>query len=712
MNRFTSTIFAFLVACLPVLGFSQSAPTCFTDQVTAEHYLKNPALIDRMQAESDAAYLQYLENKAQQGPESRANCDVYIVPAVFHVIHDGGSSNISDAKVLSQVTATNNHFRRVPGTVGYSEGTDTRIQLATATIDNQGNTFNGITRHFNPALAVHTSTGPNDEYIDLVNLIFWPGYLNVYIVKEVEGSVIGYTFIPDNFGGNSRAIVMSHDFWGTLSPLVGGYTQGKSFTHELGHWLGLRHPFGPGTGGIAEGCNGMDNGNCATLGDRVCDTPQSFEAGFSCNGNVSTCEETPCDRNDWVELYMDYASGNCRDVFSPGQADRMHFFLDGQLSSFVTPANLAATGADPTVMLSEPIADFSASNLMGCVGSTIVFTEETIGCVDSWNWTFPGGSPATSTDENPAVTYNVAGTFPVLLTVSNAQYSTPVTKLSYISIAPTPVSLPYTQSFESSSFPPAGWRVVDYEEDGTWERKLAVASQGAASLTFQAYNSTSCDSDDDLITPMLDLTGKSSANFSFDYAYQYADIDQNEWDELLVEVLDECGAKINNAIFEQIGFFLTTETNPNNSTAYIPSGINSWKTFNGDLKNYLGQKIYLRFRFRSLQGQNFYLDNFQVNGINTALDPLHDLDATSEVVPNPFSQGFQLNMTLPEAENIRLELLDIQGKSLFVRELGLLVAGAHQIDLNEAAITQLSAGVYFLNLQTPTGQVTKKVLKM
>ncbi len=89
-----------------------------------------------------------------------------------------------------------------------------------------------------------------------------------------------------------------------------------------------------------------------------------------------------------------------------------------------------------------PVANFSASDSMGCINTTIQFTDESFSSIankpTSWNWSFPGGTPATSTVENPIVVYNTLGTYSVSLVVSNSAGKDSITKTNYITINPLP----------------------------------------------------------------------------------------------------------------------------------------------------------------------------------------------------------------------------------------------------------------------------------
>jgi uncharacterized repeat protein (TIGR02543 family) len=81
-----------------------------------------------------------------------------------------------------------------------------------------------------------------------------------------------------------------------------------------------------------------------------------------------------------------------------------------------------------------PVADFTASSTNITIGDTVTFTDTSTNNPSSWSWTFPGGTPGSSTAQNPAITYNTTGTFDVSLTATNAQGSDTVTKTGYITV--------------------------------------------------------------------------------------------------------------------------------------------------------------------------------------------------------------------------------------------------------------------------------------
>jgi photosystem II stability/assembly factor-like uncharacterized protein len=91
-----------------------------------------------------------------------------------------------------------------------------------------------------------------------------------------------------------------------------------------------------------------------------------------------------------------------------------------------------------------PTAAFTVNKRIICPGSVLQFTDYSTGSPTSWNWTFNGGYPSSSTQQNPSVVYNIAGVYEVTLTATNANGTNTTTQTNYITISPSPYSAPST----------------------------------------------------------------------------------------------------------------------------------------------------------------------------------------------------------------------------------------------------------------------------
>jgi hypothetical protein len=284
-----------------------------------EYLQRNPHLAEGEQIESEVVY-QTLD----------AN-EIITIPVVVHVIHSGQAigvgRNISDAQVMSQITVLNQDYRRAQNTPGYNNdpvGADTEIQFCLAQRDPQGNATNGINR-------VNLGNTVWNEYN--VETILKPQtrwdptkYLNIWVCQfggDLNGT-LGYAQFPigtglQGLGGTPTSaltdgVIIGYQYFGSSSLASGSYSapydKGRTTTHEVGHWLGLRHIWG-------------DNSSCSvnatdSLQDYCPDTPPQDGLNEYCNTNSYSCGSL-----DMVRNYMDYTNDACMNIFTQDQKTRM-----------------------------------------------------------------------------------------------------------------------------------------------------------------------------------------------------------------------------------------------------------------------------------------------------------------------------------------------------------------------------------------------------
>ena len=243
--------------------------------------------------------------------------DVTVIPTVVHVVWKTAQENIDEAQIRSQIEVLNKDFRKTNSDIGSIPGAfaalagDARVQFTLATTDPDGNATNGITRtqtdkgSFTDDEAVKSSaTGGADA---------WPTdrYLNLWVCS-LDGGLLGYAQFPGGPAATDGVVIRNTAF-GTNGTSAAPFNLGRTATHEIGHWLNLRHIWGDDGGG----CNGDDF---------VADTPNAADA----NSGKPTFPHVTCSNGpngDMFMNYMDYTDDDSMFMFTIGQVARMQACL-------------------------------------------------------------------------------------------------------------------------------------------------------------------------------------------------------------------------------------------------------------------------------------------------------------------------------------------------------------------------------------------------
>lgn len=233
-----------------------------------------------------------------------------VIPVVFHVVHDGGDENISDAQIHEAMAQLNEDFSATnPELTEVHAGfvdlvADVGIAFRLADFAPNGDPTTGINR----LQSHHTYNGSN---IGLKELIQWDPmrYLNIWVVHSSDGgNGSAFAFYPADVEGSASiydGIVASHWAVGRTGTAV--WTHYKILTHEVGHWANLKHTWGDQTAHQSpDGC---------LHDDEVDDTPNTI-GNWGC-----ALDATSCGSLDNVQNFMDYS--NCSSMFTTGQKARM-----------------------------------------------------------------------------------------------------------------------------------------------------------------------------------------------------------------------------------------------------------------------------------------------------------------------------------------------------------------------------------------------------
>jgi len=671
------TALALLVLLAPGAS-AQQLPCKHNDPAHLEALHGNsPELLDAMQLANDE--LEEWTANFSEGARS-----TYTIPVVFHIIHNYGSENISDAQVIDAMRVLNEDFNRQnpdwqnvrPEFLSLVANVDVEFKLARK--DPNGNCTKGITR------TVSTLTNQGDQ--SMKNLIQWPRnkYLNIWVCANADGAA-GYTLTPGSVAifGTADGIVMNHTYVGAIG--TGNSSRSRALTHEVGHWINLEHTWGGSNNpGVAS--------NCST-DDGVADTPNTI--GWT----TCTLSGTTCNSLDNVENFMEYSY--CSKMFTLGQKTRMIAALTSstaQRNQLITTSNLTATGVNQPDVLCAAV--FTANRRVICQGGTVTFTDESFNAVTSRTWSFSGGLPATATDPAPTITYNAPGTYTVSLTASNGASSQNSTQTDYITVLPAPgASAPFQEGFESiSGFAAPEWMVENPQGDNTWTVTTAAAYTGTKStriVNTAAMNGRS----DALMSRTVDLSGATQIVLSFRHAY--ARRTSSSDDVLTIHTSTNCGA--NWSLRKIMRGTTTLPTAPVTTSSFIPNGPAQWaytEVTNIAAGTNSVSNFRFKFEFESDGGNNIYIDDINLNGQPVGIDELIPSANAIMVAPNPAEGAAQATVVLAQGGQTRIEVIDMTGRTAAILHEGRLPLGTHRFDL---PVRALQAGAYFVRMTQDAG---------
>ncbi len=624
--------------------------------------------------------------------KSSKGVPLYTIPVVVHVIHNYGYENIPKSQILDAIEHLNKSFQNLwDDSVDVNPPfkpiiADCQIEFKLAQIDPNGNCTDGITR----TVSSLTYTA-SDNVKPLSN---WPSnkYFNIWVVQDIASGAAGYAYYP-GINPSVDGVVIRADYFG-----VGSNYAIRSMTHEAGHWLNLPHTWGSTNDpGLPQNCSNDDF---------VSDTPNTIGvANFSCNYNQITCNSL-----DNVENYMDYAG--CHYMFTQGQKLRMHAALNssqGGRNNLHTGNNLIATGTDlnyiPVACI--PQADFNKDARFICEGSSVNFKDYTWkGDPTTWQWDFPGGTPSSSTDQNPVITYNTAGTYDVTLTVTNSAGSDTYVASSIINVSPATGqhSIPYYESFETITFPGTEW-LIDNEAGNTWQLTTTAAKTGSNSVRIINHSGNGAGTIDALVTPGYDLTNIINATMTFELAFAVRSTSST--DQLKVYASSTCG-EFWAIRYTKSGTALSTAGLV--SASFVPTA-NQWRqeTVNLNSVSY-NNKPNIRFKFEYTQnsGNNIYIDDINITGTSTV--GIQDVEflATVNIYPNPSASNATTDFKLSEPNLVKVDILDISGRTVSTIANGYHVPGNYTYQISN----EISAGTYFIRYTIGSNTITKKFIKL
>jgi PKD repeat protein len=293
---------------------------------------------------------------------------------------------------------------------------------------------------------------------------------------------------------------------------------------------------------------------------------------------------------------------------------------------------LIVTGITP-----KPQAGFTVNSRVICSSRTASFTDQSSGATNRM-WYFPGGNPSQSTSLNPTITYTIPGIYPVALRISSGSGYDSIYRDDYITVGG--LSLPFEETFESTSSTRSLWTIDNPNNDTTWRYwTVGGSSPGNTAMGINNYDWPRVVFLDRINSPILDLKGYQSAVLNFQHAYTR--FDSASTDSLIIYISTNCGTNYTKlASFGENGkgSFATAPTgNYYSSSKFIPSQASDWcgdsinACISVNLNAYAGSSnVRIRFEQKSNAGNNMYLDNIKVSG--TANAPIANFYSLTKTV--------------------------------------------------------------------------------
>jgi len=645
------------------------------------------ALNDQNQKQGEILKQQYLSRSGELRHQEELSMNtltgpVY-VPVVVHIVLPN-ALQVSDQDVQRQIDKLNIDFAglnadsvAIPAAFKPLFG-KSKIQFTLARRTPSGTLTNGIERRNSSTVSnVNLATDPIKRAAQ-GGLDAWDfnKYLNLWVGLDGSGlGVLGYATFPGTDIPANQGVFINALSWGNNACyVIPEFGLGRTGVHEIGHYFGLYHIWGD-----EAGCSGDDfrqlSGTCTLPANLLIgDTPNQGDATSGCLTGVRTDACSPAAPGFMYQNYMDYTDDACYNMFTSKQVERMEYVIENCRASYLTsdgatpPTGAILTDASPIAVVNPggfeiigcTVTTYPSAMCAGNITPKVRISNNGIDTLKNVKvGMIINGGPAVIVNLSTVlpIGYTTVVTFPAT-SFANGPYTIKFftqdpnnlvdqvpgnDTLTLNLVVGTPSTGPVVEGFESASFPPAGWNVINPNTGSlTWTRNTNASKSGIASAYINHYNYSTTGHLDYLVSPLVDVTGVDSIFVSFDRAYRRYASGASFSDTLMIQLSTSCGGST---------FPITAWKKGGNDLAtvagtftgdWIPVAAN-WLRERIDVKPFLpagANSVQVAFVAKNGYGQNLYLDD-----INISTVILPKADASARAFTNISAKACAGNLT-------------------------------------------------------------------
>jgi pregnancy-associated plasma protein-A/type IX secretion system substrate protein len=693
------------------LAMAQHVPVrrCATMEVLKNSFEKNPALKESY--ENDMQRIQQLAAARAGNPLAREMATPVYIPVVFHIVLPD-PTEVTDKMIDDQLAVLNRDFAglnadsvNIPAAFKPLFG-KSKIQFVLAKRTPANLPTTGIERIVTaqPSFTVnnnvkHASTGGANAWSS-------SRFLNIWVCNLSDG-ILGYSTFPTSATADEQGIVI----YNVTLPggSLAGYNDGRTLTHETGHFFSLFHIWGD------------DGGDCSG-NDRVNDTPDQADASSGCHTGVVTDACNTSAPGIMYQNYMDYSSDGCMAMFTLLQVTRMETTLTNSRPSLTTSNGAVSPLKDNDAQLlsiDNPFnrvcdTKFSPVISLRNYGSQTLTSLDINASVDNgtpvqthWTGSLASLSSVPVTLNAIAVGNTGSHVLKVQLTSPNGgtDLGTANDTLSKAFVFPVAATPPLTEGFESDIFPPANWDVINADGSYSWERVTGVAKTGTASMVLRNELYTQNGQIDYLRLPQVTITDADSAFLTFQVAAAVktnTGTMLNNWDTLQVLISTNCGNTFT-SLYKKWGGSLITRSGITTSS-FVPTA-SEWRKDSVNLTPYINKgPVMIAFANSTGNENNVYIDDINLYKKTGNLNLEKDGWLIS---PNPSTGPVSVRFSTTPVNLKGISVYNSTGQKLAEK----IINNNTPATLYSFNLGKYASGVYIIRLVYSDHTVSRKVIK-